>query len=214
MDYKYISFTNRKRYKESFNFLCDSIIFNKLLIDKYRHIYSGGFIVNNISVTTKLFGKKCERALFKENYEITPTKKIDKIRKEINFDGKIMSVDLFNGDIQRILIGKSTERWHLKPNLHLLMGKSEKFSLEYELENEFEYSNRWFYTIDAPTRTFRYRFIFSDDYVPKLLNVTYMQTQTTIYSKELKGRKITEGTLFEYRMLFPMFKDRFEFIWK
>ena len=212
-DYKYISFLNRQGYKSSFTQLCDSIIFRKELLGKYQVTYSGGFIVDSILVTTRISGKGQDTAKFQELYSITPTQPVSAINKEINTDGSIVNASLSNGKIIRKAIGKNTERWQLVPSATLPLGKKVDFQVVYELSHEFDFSKRWYYTIDAPTRSFTFKFVFTKECIPKRFRVTFMQTQTTIFQRTLKGKGTSSGKEFLYHVDFPSFKDRFEFTW-
>ncbi len=212
-DYKYISFQNPKSYSNSLAQLCNSIIFSRPLHSKFRTTYSGGFIVDSIQITTKISGSNYQKALYQERYTITPIKPITRINKEINVDGRIIGVHLSNGTVIRKPIGKKGERWLLTPSTPLASGKAVNFNLSYELVNEFRYVKRWYYSIDSPTRLFVYKFIFAPECFPKSFKVTLMQTQTTILEKALTRRSTIQGSVFEYKVAFPSWRDRFEFTW-
>ncbi len=212
-DYLYISFINSRKYKESLNKLCDSIIFRDEFINRYRAVYSGGFIVDNIAVTAQVSGPNQEDIYFHEKYLITPTKKIKHINKQFAHDGRIIDVSLSSGTVNRKRIRKSTEKWTLEHRLEMLPKENQSFRLTYHLQNEFRLANSWFYTIDAPTRLFEFKFIFGNECVPKFFKVHFMQTQTRIFEKVIKPKKAKEGIMYRFKQPFPNYKDWFEFVW-
>lgn len=212
-DYKYIDFSNPRKYPTVFTELLNSIIFHNELGPIYRTEYAGGFIVNAINVTVNISGSRYRHAKFMEEYAILPLRRVSTINKRFEHDGIIEHVGLSNGKIRREQVGKTKELWKLIPDSPLSAREEHRFRLFYDLRNEFNFARTWYYTIDAPTRRFHFSFRFSQECQPRRLRVKSMQTQTVVEQRMLKPNHNMHGATYTFGVRWPGYKDWYEFEW-
>jgi hypothetical protein len=213
-DYKYIDFTNRNFYSKALSQLCDAIVFDKSLIGRYRKAYHGGILIDETKVLANIGGRKGDLVTFTEDIRFRGMKTVKKIRKEFYHNGEIVFVQADGFKVVRKRANRFAERWFLLPKSNIGLGVDGRFTLTYQLRNEFKDDSSWYYTIDAPTRSLRFDWVFREAKAPGSFRCTEYQPPTPIRKILLANQSLKNKIRYRLEADFPTFRTKYEFTWK
>jgi len=213
-DYKYIRFARSSDYVTAFTQLLDSIVFRDPFAHKFKKAYVAKMVINSVAVVARITGSKQQLFVCDEIHTVIPIVNRRTLAKEMQLDGKLLRVDLSCGTVKSERIRASTLRWLLQFSPSLKARIENEYTLHYEIANEFNIANSWYYRIESPVKRISFRFSFSDECAPTSLVVTEKQAVTRLRPKILKGRRTRDGKVFAIHRDFPGYLKTFEFTWK
>lgn len=212
--YKYISFQDEEEYEASITDLFDALV---LASDKHAQRFARkaevGAIIRSASLFVDIIGRRGETGKFSESLQIVTLRDEDRITRRFRPDGEITSAEASPGRLVRTPIDSHEERWEIFPPEGFSAGQRQRLRVDYYLEGEFDTANRWFYTIDSPTRRLRAVFRFSEHLNIETFRIRRMRGETAVEEHHLEPQGSGEQQIFEFDRFRPPFRDRFEFIW-
>lgn len=214
-DYIHVDFSNSGNYQDSFNFLCDSIVFDDKLLLQYREAYPGNGLLERISIVANISGSDYGLVTFKETHRIKPLRSSDKYVKRLSVDGELIDIGFSKGTITKTQTSKSNWQLDMVFNRELRFGEVFEFDVFFTLKNEFRFENSWFFRIESPTKQLKANFTFGKECPKVKFFVQHLRALGEMNRKYLPAIKnsSSDGLEFNFFEDYPSYRDRYKFCW-
>lgn len=213
-DYIYVDFSKSEKYIDSFNILCDSIIFDDKLLLQYREAHPGNGLVERIFIDANISGNNYELITFKETHRIKAIRNASDYVKKLTIDGELIDVNFNQGSITKTQTSKSNWQLDMGFNKELRVGEVFEFDVFFTLKNEFQFENNWFFRIDSPTKQLKAKFKFQKECLKSRFYVRHIRGLGEMNRKYLPEVNLSNGEFeYEFAIDYPAYRDRYQFCW-